>query len=164
MSVCAMVSIEGVLARGSVLLTAGVDNDALRVVRGLSQNHMIVFSSLSETYDDVNLWLGMQGLSSLAGDTISVEDGQEIAQHVACARRRNGLELLVTSSPETALQADLLGVTTLLYIRPGYQRPEFRPDHPRGVRSWAALSGQMQQDVLDQGRKMESVAGDSFEH
>lgn len=63
-------------------------------------------------------------------------------------------EVFIDPSPQRCADAMRLGITSLLFAAPRYQRPEWRPDADRSPRPW--------HEILDeQDRQAEDAAADS---
>jgi hypothetical protein len=55
------------------------------------------------------------------------------------ARSRGAIDLFITGNPTLWAYAFNLGIPCVMFAQPSYLRPEFRPDAPKSMRSWADI-------------------------
>lgn len=75
-------------------------------------------------------------------DSGALEDDIEFRQVQFC-RGRGEVSYVITPNIDTAKQLLEAGVTTLLFLHPKYITPLFRPDAPKGIRSWESITKEM---------------------
>lgn len=99
---------------------------------------------LCEKKPEAEVWLSQNNILKI-DDLTCFEDHNVTTsiELVESCRSRGPIDVVVTSDPELAKELLERGITSMLFLSPQYIRPEFRPDSPRGVKSWAVLQEEM---------------------
>ena len=144
-----MVCLEGVLCKGFPPNGAPVW-DGLKLYHALATQYKVVLDSGHDDYTDIEHWCQVNGLARhvlvMARDaTEEALEGPVLASRHLDEWRGQGFDvsLYVTADPAVAATMLARGVTTLLLTHPAYARPEFRPDHDRGLRSWEQIEAEV---------------------
>lgn len=94
----------------------------------LSQHERWLLNNGFTMHDDV-----MDDSLAMAG--MDLRDRQ-----VDVARNLGSVEMHVDPSPERVARSFQKGIVSLLFLKPAYLRPEFRPDLAKPLRPWAAIA------------------------
>lgn len=143
----AVVCIEGVLCKGKPPNGPPVW-EGLKLYHALASQFKVVLDSTHDDFTDIEHWCKVNGLNRhvlvLARDDPNASDDMVRDTHLCEWRSQGfGVELYVTASPYTAKLMMGAGVITLLLAHPAFARPEFRPDHDRGMKPWAAIEAEV---------------------
>lgn len=144
MAGCAIVCLESVLCKGFPPNGAPVW-EGLKLYHALATQFKVVLDSTHDDITQVEHWCRVNGLErhilTLHND-IDVDASEALIRdlHLVTWRGQGlDIEVYVTASPATARTMMGAGITTLLLAHPAYARPEFRPDHERGLKPWAEI-------------------------
>lgn len=140
---------EGVLVRGHPPNGEPVWV-GLQMYHALRSQFRLVLDTTHDDFTDIEHWCAVNGLKSHVL-TLAREAGQDglhdLAVRLGHLRewRSQGFDisLYVTAEPATAANMLREGVPTLLLAHPAYARPEFRPDHERGMKPWAEIEDEV---------------------
>ena len=72
----------------------------------------------------------------VSAEEIGVSKDLELIEY---CRSKGKIDVVVTSDITLSTKLLEAGIPTLLFLDPKYTRPEFRPDAPKGVKSWEEL-------------------------
>lgn len=149
MAGCAVICLEGVLCKGFPPNGAPIP-DGLKLYASLAHQYKVVLDSHHGDITEVEHWCRINGLErhALAMPRDAGEDGLEApvlaGVHLAAWKAQGfDIALYVTADPAVATITLTAGVITLLLVHPSYARPEFRPDHERGMKPWADIEAEV---------------------
>lgn len=80
----------------------------------------------------------------LSGDDLGLDD----YRLVDYCRSKGPVSIVITADTDLATKLLEDGIPTLLFLDPKYVRPEFRPDDPRGRKSWEELQNEIDRQFM----------------
>lgn len=134
-----LILIEGVLRKemGGQPIQAGI-----RLYRSLLATGRVVLLSTAESDADqasISDWLELHGCT--AHSTVMWGDvGPRVSLANMLRREGYDIELIVDPDPETVMTLIAAGFNTLLFTHAKYSRPDWRPDHAKGIIPWTAIT------------------------
>lgn len=141
----AVLQVEGVLRKP---ITGATIDTGRRLYLGLSQFFRIVLVTDETDHDRINTWLGMEGYARhdhvVYGDGLlrrmfPDDEPWLITANTLKVGYGYDLDLIVLPDPHDAAVLIKRGYNTLLFTQAAYAFPEWRPDHPGGVKPWSDL-------------------------
>lgn len=144
-----LIEVEGVLRSP----TGQTITEGMALYRGLCSTGRVglVLDSLSVAKADH--WLKVEGMRSHV-ELIEADlryMGVELRRYqMDRARSRDSWVVLIDSQPDNIAAALEMGITGLLFTKPAYLRPEFRPDFDKTVKPWAEIQEELQhqEDII----------------
>lgn len=120
--------------------------DGLMLYRKLNENNRVLI--LCKDKEKTDHWLRQQKINKL-DDLVdynipALGDDPEFRQ-VQYVRGLGPVEYVITSDPELTKKLLEVGVTTLVFLNPVYATEKFRPDSRQGVKSWADIVTEIEQ-------------------
>lgn len=152
----AAISIEGVLHEherpGESWLAGHPIPDGVRLIAALSSGYEVALLTEHTEHDDVSWWLRQQALKEFYGLLVTrtpLQVGKDYltlrTDQIQRLRSQHGVALVVDTSPAVVAMSMRMGVPSMLFSHPKFQRPEFRPDHDSG-RTWDEIVAAQEQD------------------
>lgn len=118
--------------------------EGLNLYRGMNEVNRVII--LAEDKEKADVWFKQNTLNAKLDDIIGpstlLSDEPQLQQVIDC-QVQGKVELVVTADSDLAVKLLERGIPTLVFIHPKYTRPEFRPDAREGVRSWEAITAEL---------------------
>lgn len=147
-----LIAVEGVLAapEGSGGALRPI-YEGLKVFHGLRSMYRVCLSSETEHPQRLIQWLDMNGVLATRYDKLLTRMPTDAdrdlnalrIKHMLDLRSAWGLSMVVVPEPVVALQALKEGLIALLFASPTHARPEWRPDHHKGIKPWMEIAGEV---------------------
>jgi hypothetical protein len=158
MALYAAMAIEGVLAKDieQDIAKAAPLREGIQLYEALRRVWKLALVTSYANRDKVDHWLRINQMH----DHIMVEYGPGgRAQHLVALRRAGfGVELFVDADPRVVAEVLGMGTAALLFASPSYARPEFQPDAVTGVRPWAEISKEIEDQNAKRDREPRTTA------
>lgn len=141
--------------------------DGSALYKSLNENYRVLL--LAKDRERTDIWLKTNNLAKKIDDIIQIEDsplGDNDLRTVESIRSKGKVDFVVTDNPDLAKQLLEVGITVMVFLQPRYARPEFRPDGRAGVKSWDAITEELDKQqglYLDDERLAEDYNPDDFE-
>ena len=118
--------------------------DGSALYKSLNENYRVLL--LTNDKERTDIWLKTNNLAKKIDDIVQIEDsplGDNELRTVEAVRSKGKVDFVVTDSPELTKKLIEVGITVLVFLQPRYARPEFRPDGRAGVKSWEAITEEL---------------------
>lgn len=150
-----MVSAEGVLCRkdrrDNPFRANQPITEGMSLVSALSTTYNIAVASAETDGDEITTWLKDHGMGPYFSYAVPRRPGMpedRTGRLVAQAHHLRScgftVGMVLDSDPATIGALLHEGYTGLVFTHPQYARPEWRPDDPRGARSWADIEAEVE--------------------
>jgi hypothetical protein len=129
--------------------------EGMLMYRALNEFNRVI--AVTDNKDQADVWFKTKSLVHKIDDIFELEDKKAVnpgLRAVEVLRSRGKVDLVVTDSADLAKDLLEVGVPVTVFLSPQYARPEFRPDGRPGVKSWAAITAEMDRQ---QGLYMDDV-------
>ena len=114
--------------------------------RSLKEQRRTLILCKNKAHTEV--WLKENNILSIddlvSGDELGIDDEFNLVEY---CRSKGYVDIVVTADVDLSHRLLEAGIHTILYLDPKYTRPEFRPDDPRGKRSWDDLQAELDRQV-----------------
>lgn len=77
----------------------------------------------------------------ISSEDLNIKDPYRLVDY---CRSQGPVDVVITADVELSKQLLEHGLPTILFLDPKYVRPEFRPDDPRGRKSWVDLQDELE--------------------
>jgi len=142
-----LVFVDGVIRRPadhSIIL------DGSAIYKSFNENYRVLL--ITDDKEKTDIWLKKQNLAKKIDDIVQIEDsplGDNAFRTVERERSKGKIDFVMTDDVELTRKLIEAGIPTLVFLNPRYTRPEFRPDTRTGVKSWEAITDEMdkQQEI-----------------
>lgn len=141
--------------------------DGSALYKSLNENYRVLL--LAKDRERTDIWLKTNNLAKKIDDIIQIEDsplGDNDLRTVESVRSKGKVDFVVTDNPDLARQLLEVGITVMVFLQPRYARPEFRPDGRAGVKSWEAITEELDKQqglYLEDQRLADDYNPDDFE-
>lgn len=82
-------------------------------------------------------------------------DDKDYVEVIETIRSNFSVDLVVDTDPDVVRYCYSVGIPAMLLLDPLFTRPEFRPDHPSGVKSWDSLVEEIEAQRESYRKKLE---------
>ena len=142
-----LVFVDGVIRRPadhSIIL------DGSAIYKSFNENYRVLL--ITDDKEKTDIWLKKQNLAKKIDDIVQIEDsplGDNAFRTVERERSKGKIDFVMTDDVELTRKLIEAGIPTLVFLNPRYTRPEFRPDTRTGVKSWEAITDELdkQQEI-----------------
>lgn len=141
--------------------------DGSALYKSLNENYRVLL--LAKDKERTDIWLKTNNLAKNIDDIIQIEDsplGDNELRTVETARSKGKIDFVITDNTDLATQLLEVGITVMVFLNPRYARPEFRPDGRAGVKSWSAITNELDKQqglYTEDSRLTEDYTPDDFE-
>lgn len=174
MAKIAVISAEGVLCRqdrkDNTFQAFSPIPEGLALVGSLAHTYSIAVVADVTDADEVHTWMKTHGMAQFYSYALQRKPGmpedrtERVLAQVDYLRSSFPVGLVVDSDPATIASLMVKGYCGLLFTHPQYARPEWRPDDDKGMRSWAAIAAEVQEQNRMKAEDGRLVAeSDNFE-
>jgi len=149
-----LVFVDGVIRRPadhSIIL------DGSAIYKSFNENYRVLL--VTDDKEKTDIWLKKQNLAKKIDDIVQIDDsplGDNAFRTVERERSKGKIDFVMTDDVELTRKLIEAGIPTLVFLNPRYTRPEFRPDTRTGVKSWEAITDEMdkQQDIYREDTRL----------
>ena len=149
-----LVFVDGVIRRPadhSIIL------DGSAIYKSFNENYRVLL--ITDDKEKTDIWLKKQNLAKKIDDIVQIEDsplGDNAFRTVERERSKGKIDFVMTDDVELTRKLIEAGIPTLVFLNPRYTRPEFRPDTRTGVKSWEAITDEMdkQQEIYREDARL----------
>jgi len=106
-------------------------------------NRVIVLADDKERTD---IWLKKNNMAKSLDDIVQISDSVVEEPRIASIKdilSKGRIEFVVTDDSDLAKALLELSINVLVFLHPRYAKPEFRPDGRAGVKSWEAITEEL---------------------
>jgi len=106
-------------------------------------NRVIVLADDKERTD---IWLKKNNMAKSLDDIVQISDSVVEEPRLASIKgilSKGRIEFVVTDDSDLAKALLELSINVLVFLHPRYAKPEFRPDGRAGVKSWEAITEEL---------------------
>jgi rRNA-processing protein FCF1 len=127
------------------------------IYKSFNENYRVIL--IADNKERADIWLKSNNLAKKMDDIFQIVDtplDDPKLLTVEVLRSKGMIDFVVTEDPELAKKLLEVGIPVLMFLNPRYTRPEFRPDSPEGVRSWASITEELdkQQGLYIEDRRL----------
>lgn len=106
-----------------------------------------------------DIWLKKNNMSKSMDDIVQISDSVVEEPRLASIKSlmsKGRIEFVVTDDVDLAKTLVEMSVTVLVFVHPKYVKPEFRPDGRTGMKSWDAITEELdkQQGLLQEDHRI----------
>ena len=131
--------------------------DGAAIYKSFNENYRVILMTTDK--EKTSVWLKTNNLSKNMDDLWEIEDnplGDSELRAIETIRSKGKIDFVVTNDLELAKRLIEVGIIVMLFVHPQYIRPEFRPDGRSGIKSWAAITEELdiQQGLYDEDARL----------
>jgi rRNA-processing protein FCF1 len=135
--------------------------DGSALYKSLNENYRVIL--LTDDKEKTSVWLKTNNLAKNMDDLWEVEDsllGDSELRAIETIRSKGKIDFVVTNNLDLAKSLIEVGILVMMFLHPQYVRPEFRPDGRSGVKSWQAITEELdiQQGLYDEDKRLAEEA------
>jgi hypothetical protein len=114
---------------------------------------------LAKDRERTDIWLKKNNMAKNMDDIIQISDSVVEEPRLASIKSlmsKGRVEFVVTDDVDLAKTLVEMSVTVLVFVHPKYVKPEFRPDGRTGMKSWDAITEELdkQQGLLQEDPRL----------
>jgi hypothetical protein len=114
---------------------------------------------LAKDKERTDIWLKKNNMAKNTDDIVQISDSVVEEPRLASIKSlmsRGRIEFVVTDDVDLAKTLVEMSVTVLVFVHPKYVKPEFRPDGRIGMKSWNAITEELdkQQGLLQEDTRI----------